>query len=116
MKKKTIDVEYKNLSLRPYPGEIRLFSNLMHMRAFYEHKTGERYPYEDSHASGRFVRVDGKTSADTLWLIYARRPHVMAHEFAHVLLHLFREIGSDPADGNGEPFCYMLSQLMLDAA
>ena len=40
----------------------------------------------------------------------------MAHELAHVALHVFERCGIDPRSGNGEPFCYLLSQLMLDAS
>jgi hypothetical protein len=31
------------------------------------------------------------------------------------VLHVFERCGIDPREAHGEPFCYMLSQLMLDA-
>jgi hypothetical protein len=34
---------------------------------------------------------------------------------AHVVLHVFERCGIDPISGNGEPFCYMLSQILIDA-
>jgi hypothetical protein len=42
-------------------------------------------------------------------------PHTLAHEFSHVVLHVFERCGIDPREGSGEPFCYLLSQLLLDA-
>lgn len=108
-------IEYRELELRPYPGVIRLFRRLDWLRAHYEKHTGKPYPYHDEVKGGRYVKLEGKDSGDTAWLIYARTPHVLAHELTHVLLQTWEMIGSDPKEGNGEPFCYMLSQLMLDA-
>jgi hypothetical protein len=61
------------------------------------------------------VRLEGDALADTVWLVWAATPHALAHEFAHVLLQVFHTIGHDPREGDGEPFCYMLSQLLLEA-
>jgi hypothetical protein len=109
-------VRYKECSLRPYPGTVKVFRDLKMLRAYYESKTGEKYPYKDEVTGGRFIKLEfGKKAMDTQWLVYAKRPHSLAHELTHILLRLWEEIGSDPAAGNGEPFCYMLSQLMLDA-
>lgn len=108
-------VNYNNISLRPYPGRIKLFRDLTHMRAYYEAHTGEKYPYQDEPTGGRYIRLEAKVEKDTVWLVYARKPHVLAHELTHILLQLWNRIGAHPADGNGEPFCYMLSQLMIEA-
>jgi hypothetical protein len=108
-------LSYKECSLRPYPGTVKVFRDLAMMRAYYEHKSGKKYEYEDEPRGGRYVRLEGKFAKDHVWLVYARTPHVLAHELTHILLQIWNMIGSHPADGNGEPFCYMLSQLMLDA-
>lgn len=109
-------VRVRTLSLRPYPGEIKLFDDLKHFRAYYEAHTGEKYPYTDEPKGGRYVRLEGNgTEMDAKWLVYGRKPHVLAHEFTHILLQVWKRIGSEPHEGGGEPFCYMLSQLMLDA-
>jgi hypothetical protein len=42
-------------------------------------------------------------------------PHTLAHELSHCLLHVFERCGIDPIQAGGEPFCYMLSQLMMEA-
>jgi hypothetical protein len=34
---------------------------------------------------------------------------------SHVMLNVFELVGIDPREAGGEPFCYMLSQLMLEA-
>lgn len=109
-------IDYKRLSLRPYPGEIFLFNRLDFMRAKYTALTGKPYEFDDEPSGGRFVRVDATKQCDVIWLVYGKMPHVLAHEFSHVILQTMEKIGMHPADGNGEPFCYMLSQLMLEAA
>ena len=108
-------VRYTQIPLRPYPGTIKLFRDLPQMRAYYEAHTGKKYEYADEATGGRYVRLEGKKEMDTVWIVYARKPHVLAHELTHILLQLWNEIGAHPADGNGEPFCYMLSQLMIEA-
>ena len=93
-------------SLRPYNG-----------RQFVAHTADD---YKAAHkltcaTEGRFAGGEGK---DGLWtyLVWAEKPHTLAHELAHVALHVFERCGIDPRSGNGEPFCYLLSQLMLDAS
>ena len=49
------------------------------------------------------------------YLVWGKKPHNLAHEISHTVLHVFKRCGIDPREGNGEPFCYMLSQLILDA-
>ncbi len=100
------------ISLCPYNG--RLFV------------AATRKDYERSHVrvfkepdvlrcdqGGRFSAGAGK---DGFWtyLIWASETHCLAHELSHVVLHVFERCGIDPREANGEPFCYMLSQLMLD--
>ena len=108
-------IEFKRLDLRPYPGQIFLFNRLDFLRAKYTSMTGLPYDWQDEPTGGRYIRVEGEKAKDTIWLVYGRKPHVLAHEFTHVLLQTFERIGTHPADGNGEPFCYLLSQLMIDA-
>lgn len=104
----------KTLPLRPYRGEVRVCRSLREIRKQYRDLTGEAYPYQDDPGGGRYVRVE-RGGVDRVWLVWAANPHALAHEFAHVLLKTFGEIGHDPTEGDGEPFCYMLSQLMLEA-
>jgi hypothetical protein len=63
---------------------------------------------------GRFSGGEGK---DGLWtyLIWAEKQHTLAHELSHVVLHVFERAGINPIESGGEPFCYMLSQLILDS-
>ncbi len=103
----------RELSLRPYHGRLWFASS----REEYE-RTHQRIFREGDKLScaqeGRFVGGEGK---DGMWtyLVYAETFHTLAHEMSHVLLHTFERCGIDPRDAGGEPFCYMLSQLMLDA-
>lgn len=105
----------KKLSLRPYNGNIWLCRSLKELRKLYAEQTGQPYPYQDDPEGGRFIRLICEQLPGTVWLVYAKDTPALAHEFAHVLLHTFRVIGHDPREGDGEPFCYMLSQLMLEA-
>lgn len=108
-------VRCKTIQLRPYPGTIKLFDDLKHLRAYYKAYTGNEYPYRDEASGGRYVKLEGKLAKDAVWAVYGRKPHVIAHEFTHVLLQIWQAIGEDPREGNGEPFCYMLSQLMIES-
>lgn len=103
------------LSLRPYHGEIWLTESLKELAALYKKQTGSKYPYHDDPNGGRYVKIEHGHAMETVWLIFAATPHALAHEFSHVLLHTFLLIGHDPREGDGEPFCYMLSQLLLEA-
>lgn len=105
----------KVLSLRPYLGEIWLAESLKELAALYKKQTGNKYPYTDDPTGGRFVKLERGHENETVWLVFAATSYALAHEFSHVLLHTFRLIGHDPREGDGEPFCYMLSQLLLDA-
>lgn len=103
----------KELSLRPYHG--RLFVTKSRKRYEREHTRLFKTPDVLSCAqAGRFTGGEGK---DGFWtyLIYAAEPHTMAHEISHCVLHVFERCGIDPRDAGGEPFCYMLSQLLLEA-
>jgi hypothetical protein len=61
-------------------------------------------------------RISGGEGQDGMWtyLVWGKDQHDIVHELSHVVLCLFERCGIDPREGNGEPFCYMLSQLVLD--
>lgn len=101
------------LSLRPYTG--RLF--LAKSRRDYEASHVKLFKTPDvltCSQNGRFSAGEGH---DGLWtyLVWASASHVLAHEVSHVVLHVFERCGIDPREANGEPFCYLLSQLLLDS-
>lgn len=103
----------KELSLRPYTG--RLF--LANTKAEYEKLHTELFNEPDILSCaqcGRFTGGDGK---DGMWtyLVWAKATPQLAHELSHVIFHVFERAGMDPRDSGGEAFCYMLSQLMIDA-
>ena len=105
----------KRLSLRPYHGQIVLFTDLEELRRYYKRCTKRPYPYEDDPNGGRFILIETNKLVQREFLVFAKTPACLAHEFAHVLLIVFRTIGHDPREGDGEAFCYMLSQLMIEA-
>lgn len=103
----------KELSLRPYNG--RLF--FVKTRKQYESAHGKLFKRQDVLSCAQQGRFTGGEGRDGMWtyLVFADKPHTLAHEMAHAVLHLFERIGVDPRDSNGEPFCYLLSQLILEA-
>ena len=105
----------KVLSLRPYMGEVWVCSTHESLRKAYKKHTKTAYPYQDDPGGGRYVWLQGNRPVDHVFLVWAATPHALAHEVGHVLLKTFSEIGHDPREGDGEPFCYMLSQLLLEA-
>lgn len=104
----------KELSLRPYNG--RLFIATTRKDYQKRHKALFRTPdVLTCDTAGRFRGGEGKDGKWT-YLIWADAPHLLAHELVHCLLHVWERAGMDPRDSGGEAFCYMLSQLMLEAA
>lgn len=101
------------LSLRPYTGELWVARS----RGFYEQVHERLFKESDvlsCNQAGRFSAGPGKGRMWT-YLIWADSPATLAHELSHVVLHTFERCGIDPVAAGGEPFCYMLSQLLLEA-
>lgn len=105
----------KKISLRPYHGEIYLCKSPKEMKSQYKKLTKEDCTHAVNSSGGRYIKLEGDNHNDTKWLVYGEKKAYLAHEFAHVLLKTFALIGHDPTQGDGEPFCYMLSQLLLEA-
>ena len=103
----------KELSLRPYNG--RLF--VAKSRKEYEREHVQLFQTPDVLTCAQEGRFTGGEGRDGMWtyLVFAAKPHTLAHELSHCVLHVFERCGIDPREANGEPFCYMLSQLILEA-
>lgn len=109
MKRKPFTIE---LSLRPYFGKLHVASN----RETYEAEHRRLFKSEDrlcANQDGRFFAGEGKDGYWT-YLIWAKHDGALVHELSHVVLHLFGLVGIDPREAMGEPFCYLISQLLLD--
>ena len=100
------------LSLRPYPGSLTFTFTLKEYHKAYKKMFGFADDAEFNVASGRFCGK--RTKGVWQFLIRAKNQETIAHEIAHVILELFSYCGIDPVASRGEPFCYMLSQLILD--
>lgn len=103
----------KELSLRPYHGRLFVAKSakdyeLAHKKVF------KGTDLLSCAQAGRFAGGEGK---DGMWtyLVWGKTPHILVHELSHVVLHVFERCGMDPVAANGEPFCYMLSQLVLES-
>jgi hypothetical protein len=103
----------KEISLRPYHG--RLF--VAKTKADYERSHKKIFRTPDVLTCAQGGRFAGGEGEDGVWtyLVWGKHRHEVVHELAHVVLHVFERCGIDPISGNGEPFCYMLSQLVLEA-
>ena len=100
------------LSLRPYPGEVFVAASIEeYERAVLKlFKISDR---PDKTMSGRFFAGENH-AGKWLYLVWGKDKNRLAHELSHVILHLFDRVGIDPREASGEPFCYLLSQLLLD--
>lgn len=103
----------KELSLRPYNGRLFVAKTAKE----YEKAHVKLFKRPDVLNCAQEGRFSGGQGRDGLWtyLVFAKYPHTLAHELAHAVLHVFERCGIDPREANGEPFCYLLSQLLLDA-
>jgi len=103
----------KELSLRPYHG--RLF--IVKSRIDYEREHKRLFKKPDILTCATAARFTGGEGHDGMWtyLVYAKTPPLLAHELSHCLFHVWERCGMDPRDSAGEAFCYMLSQLMIEA-
>lgn len=106
----------KELSLRPYHG--RLFIAKSKNSYLTAHQVLFKQPdVLTCNVGGRFSGKMSGGGHDKMWtyLVWASSPATLAHELSHVVLHVFERCGIDPRESGGEPFCYMISQLMLEA-
>lgn len=102
----------KEISLRPYPGCILLCRSLSELKR--EHRRITKQVYDFAEVSGKggvMARIDG-SDGSLIYLVWGCGFRNVVHELCHVLLETFKDIGHNPTEGDGEPFCYMLSALM----
>lgn len=83
----------------------------------YERNHKKVFSASDELTSGMGGRYAAGCGNDGMWtyLVWGSSAPYLAHELSHVILHVFERSGIDPREARGEPFCYMLSQLMLEA-
>lgn len=103
----------EELSLRPYNG--RLF--IAHSRKNYEKTHVKVFNTPDVLNCSQVGRFSGGEGKDGTWtyVVWGESTPQVVHELAHVVLHVFERVGIDPREAGGEPFCYMLSQLVLES-
>jgi hypothetical protein len=104
--------EVREISLQPYPGRLFVAKTIKayevaHLEIF---KTPDVITCSQSGSFTGGEGLDGKWT----YLVWASH-NSLAHELSHVVLHVFGLCGIDPREASGEPFCYMLSHLMLEA-
>lgn len=103
----------RELSLRPYNGTLFIAKSRRDFQISYKKLFKESivlYCYQYGMTSSRCDK-----NGEWTYLIWASSTETLVHEISHVVLHVFDRCGIDPREANGEPFCYMLSQLLIDA-
>ena len=100
----------KELSLRPYNGKLFLAKSAKK----YEQAHLKLFRTPDILTCAQKGRFSGGEGVDGMWtyLVWGNDPHTLVHELSHVVLHVFERCGIDPRESCGEPFCYMLEQLL----
>ena len=98
----------KTITLRPYPGKVILCATKKEYRREHKKLFGDSISLK-----GKFGRCDGHKNGT--FIVWAVDQAMLAHEFGHVIFTLFGLCGINPADSQGEAFCYLLSQMILDA-
>ena len=102
----------RELSLRPYVGKLYVAAS----REDYERGHKRLFKRPDELTVAQVGRFSGEGNDGMMtYLIWGKDAPRIAHELAHVILDVFSMCGIDPREASGEPFCYMLSQLMLEA-
>lgn len=103
----------RKLSLRPYTGNLYVARTIKE----YEKQHIALFNEPESISCKYGGRMAGGDGPDGLWtyLVWATSAPYLAHELSHVILAVFERCGIDPRQANGEPFCYLLSQLMMEA-
>lgn len=103
----------KELRLRPYHGRVFVAKT----RKEYEAQHIKLFKTADLLNCSQCGRFSGGEGRDGMWtyLIWADKTNDLVHELSHVVLHVFERCGIDPREANGEPFCYMLGQLVLES-
>ena len=104
----------KKLSLRPYPGQVRVCKTQKAYQREYQKLFGGVDAYLTETNKGRMTGKVGDGMKSPRYLVWASSTTYLAHELSHVILHVFEVVGIDPRAADGEPFCYMLSQLLLE--
>ena len=100
----------KKIPLTPYPGQVLYCKNKAEFLVQFA-KIAER-PYDGGDNEGTTASIMKRGLPNPTFLIHAKNVPTRAHELSHAILTLFEHVGIDPCEGDGEPFCYMMSHLM----
>ena len=102
----------RGIPLRPYPGMVFVTRN----REAFKRAAKELFNREEDlrGKAGRFLQEPTWYHPHTS-LVWWSTPETLAHELAHCVFGVFDNVGIHSQCGNEEPFCYLLSQLFLEA-
>lgn len=104
----------KVLSLRPYSGAVEVYTSPEAFAAQYQDMHFEHKKTDLANTAGKFALMEHRTTGERRYLVLAPSVSTLVHELSHVALCVFEHIGADPREGNGEPYCYLIGQMMVD--
>lgn len=102
----------REIPLRPYPGVVFVTKDRKAFQLAAKELLGRDEDLRGK--AGRFIQGPSSYHFHTA-IVWWTKPEVLAHELAHVVFGVFDCVGVRSDLGNEEPFCYLLSQLYLEA-
>ena len=100
----------RKISLRPYLGVLYVAETAKQFESAHKRLFGESFKV-DKATDGGWWDCGHTPKGEYAHLVWAADRNYMAHELAHVILHLFAETSIDPRESD-EAFCYMLHHLL----
>lgn len=103
----------KEISLQPYPGVVKVCRTKKEYQREHKKLFGDKddLKWKVGRFSGKWSEEDMKP----VYIVWAEDTLALAHELSHAVLHLFQIVEIDPREAAGEPFCYMLKFLLMEA-
>lgn len=103
------------LSLRPYPGTVIICETLEQLLHKVSRADKKPFTMDDGLSVGGYTVQVLSETVPVRYFVWAEDTPSLAHELSHVVLWVFEIAGIDAREAGGEPFCYMLGQLMKEA-
>jgi len=102
----------RKISLKPYLGVLYVAETTKQFELAHKRLFGESFKV-DNETDGGWWANNHTTKGEYAHLVWAADRNYLAHELAHVCLHLFKEVSIDPRESD-EAFCYLLHHLMQE--
>lgn len=102
-------INMKQISLAPYPGFVLITNSKEEYEGCHLRLFDQEDPIEEGTAGRVSMMIDNQ------FVVYAKDELNLIHELSHVVFYLFKNIGINPSDSDGEAFSYMLCHLIKES-